>query len=453
MSMRETPVQPAADYDAVVVGLGVTGLSCARWLSARGLRIAVTDSRETPPCLAALRRELPTVPVHAGGLDTALLARTGTVVVSPGIAVSDPRIAAALAGRDVIGDIELFARAVTAPVVAITGSNGKSTVTTLVGAMCTAAGRRVAVGGNLGTPALELLAGPPPELFVLELSSFQLETTTSLDAAAAVVLNLSADHLDRYDSMTGYAAAKQRIYHGTGKVVINLDDPIVRAMAGRGRECIGFSLERGCDAGVGLTDIDGQEWIIAFGQALMPTAETGLRGRHNIANALAAVALGYCIDLPAAAMVSALREFRGLAHRCQLIASLGGVDWINDSKATNVGAACAAIAGLDEYRSLVLIAGGVGKGAAYTALVDAARGRVGAAVLIGEEAAALAAAFEASVPVHQAGGLDEAVRLAAGLAGPGDAVLLSPACASFDQFDNYAHRGDCFAAAVRELSQ
>lgn len=438
-------------WDAVIVGLGETGLACARHLARRGRRVAVTDTRAVAPRAAALAAEHPEIPQVLGGLDPALLRDTRELVLSPGVDPRLPAIAEAVAaGVPLAGEIELFAREARAPVVAITGSNGKSTVTSLVGAMAAAAGRHTAVGGNLGTPALELLAGPEPELYVLELSSFQLETVASLDARVATVLNLSPDHLDRYPGMVEYAAAKRRIFRGHGLMVLNADDPAVAAMAvaERPRRWFGLGPPAG-DEHYGLIRRDGEAWLGRGEEALLPVSELALPGRHNQANALAALALGEAAGLPEAAMLAALRDFRGLPHRSEPVAERGGVLWVNDSKATNVGAAVAAIEGME--RPLVLLAGGDGKGQDFTALAAALRQRGRAAVLFGRDAPRLEAALAQSCPVTVVADLPAAVAAAAGLAVPGDAVLLAPACASLDQFRDYRARGDAFRAAVEGL--
>lgn len=449
--MAEVMTANRPDWDAVIVGLGETGFACARHLRARGRRVAVTDTRAEPPRAAALAAEQPRVPQVLGGLDPALLRAAREIVLSPGV---DPRLpalqAAAAAGVPLIGEIELFAREARAPVVAITGSNGKSTVTSLVGAMAQAAGRRAAVGGNLGTPALDLLADPEPELYVLELSSFQLETVRSLDARAAVVLNLSPDHLDRYPDLDAYAAAKRRVYRGTGTMVLNADDPRVAAMAECDRRRLWFGL--GPPAGdehFGIIRQHGESWLGRGERALLPTAALGIRGRHNQANALAALALGAACGLPEPVMLEVLEAFRGLPHRSEPVAERGGVLWVNDSKATNVGAAVAAIEGAE--RPVVLLAGGDGKGQDFAALAVALARRGRAAVVFGRDAAALEAALAGVCPVTRSAGLEDAVRQAAALARPGDAVLLAPACASLDQFRDYRARGDAFRAAVEGL--
>ncbi|MHB8551633.1 MAG: UDP-N-acetylmuramoyl-L-alanine--D-glutamate ligase, partial [Acidiferrobacterales bacterium] len=383
-----------------------------------------------------------------GPWDSRLFRVTDLLGVSPGLSLRDPVINAALAdGATAVGDIELFARAATAPVIAITGANGKSTVTTLVGEMCRAAGFDTAVGGNIGTPALDLLRDPEPDVYVLELSSFQLETTRSLNARSATVLNITPDHMDRYRSLDEYAAAKERIFHGDGLMVLNLDDSRVMAMARPGRRtvCFGLSPPRD-DSDYGLVHTGGEEWIARGARALMPVAEFRLAGRHNVANALAAAALADAVGVPVDATRRALSGFMGLHHRMEVIGDRNGVLWINDSKGTNVGATVAALNGID--RPAVLIAGGDGKGADFSLLRDAVRRRVRGLVLIGRDAPLLEQALGDLVPVVRAADMPEAVRKAVGLARDGDAVLLSPACASFDMFRNYEHRGDVFREAV-----
>ncbi|HEX9802495.1 MAG TPA: UDP-N-acetylmuramoyl-L-alanine--D-glutamate ligase [Gammaproteobacteria bacterium] len=442
-----------AECHTLVVGLGQTGLACARFLAAQGESFAVADSRSNPPGIEELRRELPQVPVYLGPFDSGLFASAARLVLSPGVAPQEPAIAAAAAqGSEVLGDIELFARHAAAPVVAITGSNGKSTVTALLGEMAAAAGVKALVGGNIGTPVLELLAQPAPELYVLELSSFQLEVTSSLNCRAAVVLNVSEDHLDRHGDIASYAAIKGRIYRGDGVMVINADDPVVAAMAEPGREVVRFSLaapRSGVD--FGLCERDGRPWLAKGERLLMPAAEVRIPGRHNLANALAALALGEACGLPLAPMLQTLRQFPGLPHRCQWVAEVGGVNYYEDSKGTNVGATLAAIEGMPGEK-VVLIAGGQGKGQDFTPLRHAVASRARAVVLIGEDAPLLRQALERSAAISHAFTMEEAVAQAAALAHPGDSVLLSPACASFDMFRNYAERGERFVAAVQGLA-
>ncbi len=437
---------------AVVIGLGKTGLSCARFLVDRGFEVVVMDSRDTPPGLNELRQELPGLALVLGCFDAGQIERADLLVVSPGVSLKTPVLAAAIAaGKQAIGDIELFARYAGAPLVAITGSNGKSTVTTLLGEMAQYAGQRVRVGGNIGTPALELLQGEAPDLYILELSSFQLETTHSLNPAAAVVLNVSQDHLDRYEGMVEYADAKAGIYAGDGVMVINLDDPVVAGMHRSGRRGIGFTLNKPQDEGqFGLLEHDGQLWLARGSERLLPASRLRLAGRHNIANALAALALGTAVGLPMAAMLAVLPEFIGLAHRCQWVAQTHGVTWYNDSKATNVGASVAAIEGMPG--GVVLIAGGQAKGQDFAPLKEAVEQHCRAVVLIGEDAAQIQEALADCVPVTQAGNMADAVGQAKRMAEAGDSVLLSPACASFDMFSGFEERGRQFAAAVRRAS-
>ncbi len=437
---------------ALVLGLGLTGFACARYLHARGYCVRVLDTRPTPPMLARLRAELPAIEVHAGGWRADWLRDPGLLVVSPGLSLKTPALAEAIArGAVPVGDIELFARDAHAPVLAVTGTNGKSTVTALVGNMCRAAGLETAVGGNIGTPVLDLLEqAPAPDCYVLELSSFQLETTYSLAPAAAVVLNLTPDHMDRYANLEEYAAAKARIFHGEGRMVLNADDPIVCAMARPGREIVYFGLRpprRACD--YGLVEHAGEMWLARGSTPLVPAAEVPLEGRHNLANVLAAMALSDSLGVGVEAQRAAVRAFRGLAHRAECVAEHRGVRYIDDSKGTNVGATVAALTGMDV--PVVLIAGGDGKGQDFSALAPAVAARARAVVLIGRDAPRIAEALApAGVPVHHAADMHAAVRLAAGLARPGDAVLLSPACASFDMFRDYVHRAEVFRQAVRE---
>ena len=440
-----------ASPHSVIVGLGRTGVSCARHLAARGHRLVVTDSRAAPPGLAELRRLVPEAATALGGFDPAVLEGADQIVVSPGVPLSDPFLRQAAArGLDLVGDIELFAREAGGRVIGITGTNGKSTVTTLVGEFAAAAGIEVRVGGNLGEPALDLLEGPPAAMYVLELSSYQLETTHSLQLEAATVLNVTPDHLDRYANVAEYAAAKARIFERCATAVVNLDDEIVVRMPRPSQRRIAFSLRRP-EAQFRLLSRDGQDWLADGDDALMPLAELALPGLHNAANALAALALGSAAGLPREAMTGVLRRFRGLPHRSELVASWRGIRWIDDSKGTNVGATEAAIAGLPA--PLVLIAGGEGKGQDFTPLAAACRGKVRHAVLIGRDAPLIAAALAPSCPVSIADSMETAVAGAASIAEPGDTVLLSPACASFDMFRDYAHRGDVFAGCVRRLPQ
>lgn len=436
----------------LIVGLGKTGLACARYLASLGEPFVVVDSRAEPPALETLLQELPEAICHLGGFKAELFSEAGRVLVSPGISLDEPAIEIARhAGIEVIGDIELFARCAKAPVVAITGSNGKSTVTTLVGEMASHAGREVLVGGNIGTPALELLKQKQPDLYVLELSSFQLELTDSLNAAAAVVLNVSDDHLDRHGNLESYAAIKQRVFHGGGVMVLNADDPVVAEMADPSREVVYFGLAVPAnESDYGLIGEAGTIWLARGSECLLEAGELRIPGRHNLANALAALALGERVGLPMETMLETLRQFPGLAHRCQWVAEHHGVAWYNDSKGTNVGATQAALEGMPGER-VVLIAGGEGKGADFSPLREVVARRARAVVLIGRDAALIEAALQGVVPVLHATDMAQAVTVAAEHAESGDSVLLSPACASFDMFANYQARGDAFVAAVEGL--
>ena len=439
---------------SVVVGLGKTGASCLRYLAKRGVAVSATDTRRAPPGLAALGSLAQSIDIRLGGFDLSLLDGASQVLMSPGVSLEEPIARAARErGIEVLGDVELFARAVHAPVIGITGTNGKSTVTTLVARMAAAAGRRVLAGGNLGEPALDLLEQPTPDLYVLELSSFQLDTTSSLKLSAAVVLNVSADHLDRYPSVAAYARAKARIFARAATMVLNADDPLVAAMRpaprrGAAPRAVTFSIER-ADADFSLLRSAEQTLLAHHGVALLDTARMKITGLHNAANALAALALGDAVGLPMPAMLAALESFPGLPHRCEWIADVEGVRFIDDSKGTNVGATMAAVAGMQG--PLVIIAGGQGKGQDFTPLAQAFRGKVHRVILIGKDAPAIAEALEGVCATETVAVMEAAVAAAARAARPGDTVLLSPACASLDMFRNYGHRGDVFAAAVRRL--
>ncbi|MFZ9708683.1 MAG: UDP-N-acetylmuramoyl-L-alanine--D-glutamate ligase [Steroidobacteraceae bacterium] len=435
---------------AVIVGLGKTGVSAARHLLARGWRVAVTDSRSAPPGREALAAFAPQVECRFGGFDSALLDGADIVVASPGVAPSESVLREASArGLDIVGDVELFAREVRAPVIGITGTNGKSTVTTLVGRMAARAGVKVAVGGNLGTPALDLLEGEAPTLFVLEISSFQLDTTRSLQLRAGTVLNVTPDHLDRYGDIERYAKAKAHIFECCEIAVVNLDDPRVPHMPLAGQRVLGFSIDPARKADYGLVQVKGECWLAIASQAVLAVSQLRLTGLHNVANALAALALGDAAGLPREAMLAELREFTGLPHRSQWVAERRGVRYVNDSKGTNVGAAIAAVEGASG--PLIMIAGGDGKDQDFSPLGPAFASRVRLAVLIGRDAPQLARALAGHCPTLFCSSLEEAVRMAADAARPGDTVLLSPACASLDMFRDYAHRGEVFAAAVEGL--
>jgi UDP-N-acetylmuramoylalanine--D-glutamate ligase len=442
------------DKQRIIIGLGQTGLSCARHLRRRGVPFALCDTREGVAAAKAVRTEFPTVELRLGELDGDWLARAGELIISPGVDKRHPAIAfAAAAGVPLRGDIDLFCLEASAPIVAITGSNAKTTVTTLLGEMASAAGIKVGVGGNIGTPALDLLADPA-ELYLLELSSFQLETTHQLRAAAATVLNVSPDHLDRYDDLQEYVVTKQRIYRGARVAVVNRDDPLTQPLLARGVQQRSFGLDRPDLKEYGLLDHGGESWLARGLEPLLPVAALQLRGRHNLANALAALALAEAVAIPRAAALQALRRFTGLAHRCQWVAQVAGVNYYNDSKGTNVGATLAALEGLGATlpgdAGLILIAGGVGKGQNFAPLAPALRRYARELILIGRDADQIAAEVGAPRP-HFASDMVAAVARAKALARPGDLVLLSPACASFDMFSGYSERGQAFIQAVEGL--
>lgn len=438
----------------VIVGLGDTGLSCAQFLRHQGIPFAVMDTRLNPPGLTAFKAAYPDVSLCIGELDDGILSQAATIVLSPGLSLRDVHFVRAEAkGIPIIGDIELFARAVQAPVIGITGTNAKSTVTTIVGLMAKGAGYRVAVGGNLGTPALDLyMQDPTAELYVLELSSFQLETTYQLKAKVATILNVTPDHMDRYDDITAYVQAKQRVYDNATSVVCNLDDPYTYCNK-LDVTCYGFTMREPENNQFGIKRMAGENYLALGSQALMPVSQLPVKGKHYEANALASLALGFAYGLPMEAMLTVLREFKGLPHRCQWVREQEGVDWYNDSKGTNVGATKAAIEGLgkDMQGKIVLIAGGVGKNAEFSPLQAAVKQYCRHVVLIGEAAKTIEQALGEGISTSYAESMEEAVALAKNVALRGDAILLSPACASFDMFKNYAHRGDVFTDAVLRL--
>ncbi len=434
----------------------------ARWLSARGALVRVADSRSTPPFAAQLQSVLPAVEVHTGAFREENFAGVDLIAVSPGVPLSEPLIRAAEErGVDIVGDIELFARIREEfpgnRVIAITGSNGKSTVTEMVGAMVRAAKVRTLVAGNIGVPILDALSEVEsgrrrrPDVFVLELSSFQLESTRSLNPDAAAVLNLSEDHLDRYSGMRDYADAKARIFFGGGVQVINREDRWASDMIGPGRKVFTFGLDEPWQEGNwGLREIEGELWLAEGRANLMKVSELKVAGLHNAANALAALALCRAIRLPYEPLLDALFDFEGLPHRVQKVAEVRGIDFYDDSKGTNVGATVAALMGMTSR--IVLIAGGDGKGQDFSPLRDAVAKKAKGVVVIGRDGDKIALAIESSgVEIVRAASMHDAVRAGFSLAQRGDAVLLSPACASFDMFRNYEHRAEVFVNEVRAL--
>ena len=457
MSNVATAINMEALPDRVlVVGLGKTGLSCARYLHAQGVsKLAVADSRQQPPGLQTLNEELPDVGLFLGEFDQEMFAAADMLVVSPGVPMATPAIQHAIEkGVDVVGDVELFARNVQTPVVAITGSNGKSTVTTLLGHMAGACMDGVAVGGNLGEPILDLFS-PAHALYVLELSSFQLETTHSLVPDVAVVLNISADHMDRYTGLDEYAEVKSRVYSKANTGVYNLDDPLVMSMP-KTKNALFFTLGEPVGKNCfGLRRINGASWLCEGEKPLLPASELLMPGQHNQANALAALAMGTALKLPMDKMLQVLRIFPGLAHRTEHVATVDAVTWYNDSKGTNPGATIAALQGLDaaDESRTVLIAGGDCKQANFEMLADVIAVTCRGLVLIGKDREQIAQPLAKRITVVEATSMEDAVSKAAALAHPGDRVLLSPACASFDMFDGFEHRGEVFKDHVRELLQ
>ncbi len=440
----------ASEGKILVAGLGSTGLSCARFLARRGRPVVVADTRESPPGLAALQNEYPHIRIYVGVLPGEVLDEVSEVIASPGLDL-DAAFFQEARQRDIpiIGDIELFARSVTAPVLAITGSNGKSTVTRMVAALLKAAGRDVLAGGNLGPAALELIGDKEPDFYVLEVSSFQLESVHTLAPAVAAILNISPDHIDRHGTVEAYVAAKARIFERCNVAIVNRDDPLVSALPVSAMT-MSFGLDTPAAEQFGLREVADELWLARGATPLMRAADLHLVGRHNLANALAALAIVCAAGAPMQAAVQALRSFRGLPHRMQRVATARGATWINDSKGTNVGATIAAIKGIDG--NLVLIAGGEAKGADFTELAAAATGRVHTAVLIGRDAQLLGDVLEDRCTVLYAKSMEDAVNQAGAALHEGDTVLMSPACASFDMFSGFEERGDAFARAVRGLT-
>ncbi len=445
----------------LILGLGESGLAAARWCDRQGARLRVADTRANPPGLDAIRR-LANADFFGGEFDKSLLDGIDLVVLSPGLSPGILVVIHARAqGIPVVGEIELFAQALRnlaqhVPVIAITGTNGKTTTTTLTGHLIASTGRSVGVAGNISPAALDALMayqdkGALPQAWVLELSSFQLETTETLNATTATVLNISDDHLDRYIDLDDYALTKTRIFQGDGVQVLNRDDARVKRMAIAGRRLISFGLDApAAEEDFGLRPNRGEAWLVQGSRFLMPVSELPIAGMHNAANALAALALCVAVGLDPVALLPSLRCFEGLAHRVEKVATIADVTYYDDSKGTNVGATVAALQGLG-CRSVVIL-GGDGKGQDFAPLKPAVAAHARAVVLIGRDGAAIGAAITGcGVPVVAAADMDDAVRQAARLAQAGDAVLLSPACASFDMFLNYAHRAEVFREAITAL--
>ena len=438
-----------------VLGLGDTGFSALRWLRQMGAEVVMFDSRLHPPGQDRLQEEFPDVECHLGPFNAALLAEMDMIVASPGVSLKEPVIAQLMAeGKSVVGDVELFARfrAPYAKVIAITGSNGKTTVTTLVGEICKQAGLNTIVAGNIGMPVLDTLQMTAPDVYVLELSSFQLEATHHLQVDAATVLNLSEDHMDRYTGMQEYAQAKARIYQHARMAIVNRDDPSSAVLAGQLPQ-VSF----GVNPAPGINDYGLNEmgWLCAGNRHYIEADSLNIRGKHNIANALAAIALTQAIGVDKVSILHTVQSFTGLPHRVEWVATIDDVDFYDDSKGTNVGATCSAISGMLKHgqpQKVVLIAGGDGKGQDFNPLRAAIGQHARAVVLIGRDGPKIQQVLQnVQIPVVDAVDLTAAVHIAKTLAEAGDAVLLSPACASFDMFRNYEHRAQVFVEAVKAM--
>jgi UDP-N-acetylmuramoylalanine--D-glutamate ligase len=447
-TLRKMTVKPEQAVYTLVVGLGKTGLSVVRYLRGLGETVIVVDSRDIPPGLNVFKSDYADVELYTGQFDASLFVNARRIIVSPGVALAEPALVEARKNNiEIIGDIDLFAHEVKAPVVGITGSNGKSTVTTLLAMMASQAGLNSIASGNIGTPVLDSL-DDAVDLYVLELSSFQLETLHSLPMKAAVVLNISADHLDRYENISAYAMSKQVIYDNAEVLVLNKDDALASKINNAVGSQVRFTLDVPEEGEFGLCDAGSQ--YLCFGQKkLIAIDELKIKGRHNLQNALAALAMGYATGLSIENMLDALKQFKGLPHRTQFVAQINDVNWINDSKATNVGATIAALVGLSGKH--VLIAGGIAKDADFSELKDVIKQHCRAVILLGKDAEKIQSVMAEEMVVKRVVDMNAAVVAAESLAQPGDNVLLAPACASFDMFENFEHRGDVFIRAVEAL--
>jgi UDP-N-acetylmuramoylalanine--D-glutamate ligase len=454
-----------AGKHVLILGLGESGLAAARWCDRQGARVRVADTRITPPGIDELKRRVTSAEFCSGEFEKTLLTGIDLLVLSPGLSGGLMIVIHARAqGIPVVGEIELFAQALRdlkqhVPVLAITGTNGKTTTTTLTGHLIAATGRSVGVAGNISPAALTALmdfqdAGNLPQAWVLELSSFQLETTETLNATAATVLNITDDHLDRYIDLADYASVKTRIFQGDGTQVLNRQDARVKRMAIPGRKLITFGLDAPADADdFGLRENRGELWLVQGSRFLLPVSDLPIAGLHNAANTLAALALCAAIGIDPVSLLPALRSFRGLAHRVEKVTVIAGITYYDDSKGTNVGATVAALEGLGGVGcKSVVILGGDGKGQDFSPLKPAVAAHARAVVLIGRDGPVIGQAIDGcGVPLLSATDMDVAVQTAAAHAQSGDAVLLSPACASYDMFRNYGHRAEVFRAAVAAL--
>ena len=441
-------------YDAVIVGLGKTGLSCFRYLSNQGLNVAITDSREEPPELLELKAEFESASVYLGQINEQVLLASDQIILSPGVSLDNKSIKLSIENNiPVFGDIELFCQKAQAPIIAVSGSNGKSTVTTIVAEMTRLAGLKTYVGGNIGIPALDLLSDSSPDLYVLELSSFQLETTYSLNAHASVVLNVSPDHMDRYLSLKDYANTKKRIYSGQGLMVLNKDEEYIHSIIDSKRDTIYFSLGAPEGENFGLINHNNEVWLSQGNEKIINKNQLKIKGEHNISNALAAMALAGAVNVPTNIMADVLKNFTGLEHRCQLVREIDNVSWYNDSKATNVGACIASITGLCELGNIILIAGGDSKGADLSGLNPIVKKYIKRVFLFGIDANKLADVMGSDVDKEFVNNMNEAVKGASKIADSDDIVLLAPACSSLDMYKNYQQRGDAFISAIDALSK
>ena len=442
----------ASSKTKMIIGMGATGFSVARHLSQLGQHFVMLDTRQEPPLLDKFIAEFPETPLLLGDLSLDSLNNADEVILSPGLSRQIPAIQVAIESNiPVINDIELFARSARAPIIAITGSNGKSTVTTLLGEMFVAAGHTIGIGGNLGTPALDLL-DEKVKFYILELSSFQLESISNLSAEAATVLNISPDHMDRYKTLLDYHQSKHRIFNGARQVIINRDDRLSVPLVGEGVKSSSFGLNRPDLNCFGLLAAeDGEIWLAYEFEKLIPQKQLGIRGSHNISNALAALALGKAVNLPFQPMLKVLKKFNGLPHRYQVLKTLNGVTYINDSKATNLGATIAAINASPISNNIVLLVGGQGKGQDFSTLTDSIVAAVKQVILIGEAASEIDTAISGKIDTMYAISIESAVVSSQKIAKSGDIVLLSPGCASYDMFSNFGERGDKFISAVEDL--
>lgn len=446
-----------SDRFSLIIGLGKTGFACAQYLAQKGERFMVADSRQAPPFLAQLKKELPSTSISLGEFPEDLCINASQIILSPGVSMREPALlAAAKAGVPIRSDVDVFAEAARqagTPIVAITGSNAKSTVTSLVGAMAKEAAMNVAVGGNLGEPSVSLL-DDKVDLYVMELSSFQLESTHGLGATVACVLNISPDHMDRYDNLMAYHQAKHRIFQGCQSVVVNADDLLTKPLIPDTVAQTQFSLSEPDVGQFGVVTKNGEQWLMKGLKPIMPVSQMAMTGGHNIANALAAIALGEAVGMSWDVMIRTLATFTGLAHRCEHVINIDGVNYINDSKGTNVGATVAALNGMGPGidGKIILIAGGVGKDADFSGLVAPLQRYGKQTILMGEDGGKIGEALNGKAPITFAKDMGEAVKVAFETAQKGDLVLLSPACASFDQYPGFEARGTHFSELVRALA-